>query len=212
MNEVNNEADLSGERIAKVSRRSEIRSTHLTKTSIKDSKGLLVLSSKYRKGDLIRLYNDDGSLWYGFSFYYDDSDGKFEYANEDFAPFAFHQDHFLLALKLIAEDEYRYEVVVNETSGLKKFVKKSDKNFDFESWKDHVLKAFAVRFNAQENPLRDEPDGRVEDLDLSEGTTFRPIKVDGAWLEVQLDGEPSKSGWIRWRDRDDLLVELIYFA
>src|SRR5687767_1862872 len=52
--------------------------------SIKNSIGLVVLSDKYPsskneikdKDDFIRFYNEDGSLWYEFTYYYDDSDGK----------------------------------------------------------------------------------------------------------------------------------------
>jgi len=67
----------------------------------------------------VRFYNEDGSLWYEFTFYYDDSDGKFEYANENFNPFAFHPNNFLLDLKSRGEDGNRYEVVVNEETGWK---------------------------------------------------------------------------------------------
>lgn len=100
--------------------------------SVKDSIGLVVLSDKYpssdeikEKDDFVRFYNEDGSLWYEFTFYYDDSDGKFEYENDDFRPLSFHPDHFLLVLRCIDEDKDRYKVIVNENKEITKFVKKS---------------------------------------------------------------------------------------
>jgi hypothetical protein len=44
--------------------------------SIKNTKGLIVLSDQYGKNDFIRFYNEDGSIWYEFTYYYDDSDGN----------------------------------------------------------------------------------------------------------------------------------------
>jgi hypothetical protein len=195
----------------------ELPTVQADTTSIKDTKGLIVLSSKYGKSDFVRFYNDDGSLWYEFKFYYGDKDGKFEYENENFAPFAFHQDYFLLALKCTGEDQNRYEVIVNEDTGLKKFVKKDDAALKFQSWEDHIKGAFAVKFNQVENPLRESPEGKVKNVGLPEDVTFHPVQVNGEWLKVRWDGsqEPKKdagSGWVKWRDHNQILVELFYFA
>ena len=91
---------------------------------VKETKGLIILSDRHSKNDFVCFYNKDGSLWYEFTFYYDDKDGKFEYENKNFDPFAFHPDYFLLALKCVGSDKNRYEVIVNEKKRLRKFVKK----------------------------------------------------------------------------------------
>src|SRR5688500_357148 len=90
-----NERDVN-ENANRTTAQSELPAGGVHKTSIKGTKGLIVLSDRYSKNGFIRFYNDDASLWYEFTFYYDDKDGKFEYENDDFAPFAFHQDYFLL--------------------------------------------------------------------------------------------------------------------
>jgi hypothetical protein len=190
---------------------------HVANTSIKNTKGLLVLSDRYSKDEFIRFYNDDGSLWYEFTFYYDDKDGKFEYENANFAPFAFHRDYFLLALKCTSEDKNRYEVIVNEETGLRKFVKKDDPTLKFQSWEDHVKGAFAVKFNQRENPLRGFPKDKVNSIGLPNDVTLHPVEVNGDWLKVRWDGlpDPKKaagSGWVKWRDDNQILVELFYFA
>ncbi|MEZ5423977.1 MAG: hypothetical protein R2682_12925 [Pyrinomonadaceae bacterium] len=201
----------------KASTHSESQPVQADKTSIKNTKGLIVVSKGYGKNDFVRFYNDDGSLWYEFTFYYDDSDGKFEYENENFEPFAFHPDYFVLALKCVGEDQTRYEVIVNEKTGLKKFVKKGDSALKFETWEGHIVKAFAVKFDPKENALRDAPDGKVKNVDLPEDVTFHPVQVNGEWLKVRWDGsqQPKKdagSGWVKWRDDNQILVELFYFA
>jgi len=202
----------------KATTQNKVEPVQTEKTFIGNVKGLLVLNSqRHDRKDFIRFYNDDGTLWYEFTFYYDDSDGKFEYENENFAPFAFHQDYFLLALRLAGEDKKRYEVFVNEDTGLKKFVKKSDKGLKFQSWEEHVKGAFAVEFNQPENPLRESPDGKVKNVDLPKEVTFHPVQVNGEWLKVRWDGAklPKKdagSGWVKWRNNDQILIELFYFA
>lgn len=188
----------------------------IDKSVIKNTKGLIVLSGRYGKSDYIRFYNEDGTLWYEFTFYYATAGGKFE-SNEDFLPFAFHPDYFSLALKCTGEDKNRYEVIVNEETELKKFVRKDDPTLKFETWDEHVTKAFAVDFNQAENPLRESPDGKAKNVDLPKELTFHPVEVKGEWLKVRWDGlqQPKKDaglGWVKWRDNDHILVELFYFA
>lgn len=142
------------------------------------TKGLLVLSDNYEKPiDFIRFYNKDGSLWYEFTFYYDDSDGKFEYENDDFRPFSFHSDYFTLALKLVDEKAIFYEVVVNEDTKLKKYVKKADKNLKFETWEQHILHTFAIDFNELENPVRETPNGKIKKDDFSNIDRFAAADI-----------------------------------
>jgi hypothetical protein len=184
--------------------------------SIKNAKGLIVLSDQYGKNDFIRFYNEDGSLWYEFTFYYDDSDGKFEYKNENFQPFAFHQDYFSLALKCIGEDKNRYEVIVNEETGLKKFVKKNEPTLKFQHWEDHITKAFAVDFNRDENSLLEIPKGKIKVVQLPNEITFYPVKIEGEWLKVSWNitkhEDNAGSGWIKWKADEKLLIDLFYFA
>lgn len=190
--------------------------------SIKNTKGLIVLSEQYGKTDFIRFYNQDGSLWYQFTFYYDDSDGKFEYENENFAPFSFHQDYFVLALKCVGEDADRYEVIVNEKTGLRKFVRKDDKTLKFETWEQHILKTFAVDFDRESNPLRETPGGKIKIIELPKEVVFHPVEISGEWLKVRWDSPKtvrrnkksnnSKFGWVKWRENNKILIELFYFS
>jgi len=185
--------------------------------ALKNSLGVISLNEKgYGKDEFIHIYNQDGSLWYKFSFYYDDSDGKFEYANENFNPFAFHPDYFVLALKCVGEDENRYEVIVDEETGLKKFVRKDDTILKFETWEKHILKTFAVDFNREQNPLREAPEGQVKTAVLPKEATFHPVEINGEWLKVRWDsskkaGKNGKFGWVKWREDNKILVELFYF-
>lgn len=188
---------------------------------IEGKKGLVVLADGYNKpNDFLRFYNEDGSLWYEFTFYYDDSDGKFEYENDEFRPYAFHPDNFLLALKYLDEDASRFKVVVNEDKGLVKYVNKADKNLQFQTWEAHILKAFSIKFNEKENPLREMPDGKIKKFDYSNHQIFDAVEIQGEWLKVKwntesnTDSGQSKTdfGWIKWKQNEKLLISWSYFA
>jgi hypothetical protein len=189
--------------------------------SIKGIKGLIVLSEEGEKSkDFIHFYNEEGSLWYEFTFYYEDKDGKFEYENSEFRVFAFHPDYHVLALKLVSEDSNRYQVIVNEETGLIKYVKKTDKNLKFETLEEYVLSMFAVGFNEKENPIIESPKGKTKKTITykKDNVFFFPIEIKGEWLKIKWDikDNPNKYvsdfGWIRWRNKDKLLIELFNFA
>jgi hypothetical protein len=188
------------------------------KTDVENSLGVVSLNEKgYGKDKFIHIYNQDGGIWYRFTYYYDGSDGKFEYANENFNPFAFHPDYFVLALKCVGEDENRYEVIVNEETGLKKFVRKDDATLKFETWEKHILKTFAVDFDREQNPLRETPEGQVKDFVLPKEATFHPVEVNGEWLKIRWDSSKKavkndKFGWVKWKENNKILIELFYFS
>jgi hypothetical protein len=193
-------------------------------TSIKDTLGLITLSDKYPSGkneikdknDFIRFYNEDGSLWYEFTFYYDDSDGEFEYQNDNFRAFAFHPDHFLLSLMCVGEDKNRYQVVVNEEPELKKYVKKSDDNLKLESWSEHILKTFSIDLEKGKNTIFETPDGKEIKPDLEAMDRFEAVEVKGDWLKVKWEisgkSKENKTGWVRWKKDDVILISWFYFA
>lgn len=186
---------------------------------IKNTKGVLVLG-QFRKGDFVRFYNQDQTLWYEFTYFYDDSDGKFEYDNDDFKPFAFHQDYFLLVLKCTEANDKLYEVIVNEETGLRKYVKANDPVFKFETWPELVLSTFAVNFEKKTNPVLEAPAGQMRKDIFPREITLRPVEIRGDWLKIEWQTEPgqrtgnnkSATGWVRWNEDGKLLIELYFFT
>lgn len=183
-------------------------------SNIKDTRGVVVLN-KFVKGDFVRFYNADGSLWYEFSYFYDDSDGKYDYDNDDFRPFAFHVDYFLLVLKCTDNNAKVLEVVVNEETGLRKYVKANDPVLKLEPWDKFVIGVFAVGFEQKANPLREAPNGQLKKVAVPKDAIFRPVETQGEWLKVRWDsaGEETTKikrngdGWIRWRNNEALLID-----
>ncbi len=194
-----------------------MKSQQTRRTNIAKTIGMIVLSEGYGKNDFLRFYNSDGSLWYQFTFFFNDKDGAFPYANDDFAPFSFHPDNFLLALKCIGEHDAVYEVIVNEETGLKKFIKKSDPAFALESLEEHIVKAFAVSIDDESNPIRNTPSRTGKLINGTKEATLHPIQIEGDWLKVRWDS-PTESqstinyGWVKWRSDNVIIIEIFYFS
>jgi hypothetical protein len=195
------------------------RNTPEGRLNIKNTRGVVVLN-KYGKGDFVRFYNADGSLWYEFTFYFDESGGKFPYANDDFRPFAFHPGYFLLVLRCTETPDNFFEVVVNEESGLRKYVRANDPVLKLETWDKFVLSVFAVTFDQKANPILQAPNGQPNTVAIPSDANFRPVETDGDWLKIRWDAaadpagkpKPIGSGWIRWKNAGKLLVDFSYFA
>jgi hypothetical protein len=187
--------------------------------SIKNTIGVVTLNDKAPDPDkrqMIQFFNKDGTLWYEFSFYNDEGAGKPASTNVDFRPLSFHLDYFVLALKCIATDASRFEVVVNEATGLTKYLRKSDRALKLDTWEDHILRLFAVDFNRLKNPVLSAPSGNVISIRIPKDTFFHPVEIKGNWLKVRWDvtdeGKNTRYGWIKWKENSNLIIDFIYFA
>jgi hypothetical protein len=171
--------------------------------------------------DIIRLFNDDGSLWYEFSYFEENALSYLKKPNADFTPFGFDPDIFELILKCVRSDANRYEVIVNEESGLRKFVRRNDPILKFQQWEEHVAKWGMVGFDVSTNPARSKPDINADIIRIPTLSTdyviyFHPDKIDGAWLRVRWNLSESGAkyqkqnknefGWIRWRNEENSLM------
>jgi hypothetical protein len=197
-----------------------MESTPGEKNSLEDAIGLITLNKKiYSRASRLQFFNEDGSLWYEFSFYEDDADQNLNRSKVDFQPFSFHPDYFVLALKCVSEDSNRFQVVVNETTGLKKFIRRYDAVFVFQTWQQHILDLFAVGVDRSNNPLRMSPTDSVQSIRVpSTDMTFHPVRIDGNWLKVSWNVSDERKnkrvgyGWVKWKHNHKLLVEFFYFS
>ena len=187
-------------------------------TSIEKTIGVLTLNSPvHKKNSQLRFFNKDGSLWYQYSFYGDA--GVPSSTRADFQPFAFHPDYFLLVVKCVRRHVDRWEVVVNEATGLTKLVRVEDRNLKFETWGDHILKLFAVNFDQAVNPVRTAPSSRRNSIHLADKMIYQPVQIRGYWLRIRAVSPNNerlrsdiRTGWIKWRDAKNLLIEPFYFS
>lgn len=158
--------------------------------------------------DVYNFYNDDGSLWYAVAWheanplYYGRND------NPEFRPVKPMMQSGP-EVRLVAECDHWYKVIVNEASKTARFVLKSDPLFVKKDWETTIVNGAQIRVDLTLNPLRQKPDGDVL-KPIPDGLKYlQPIEIRGAWVFVSGKSETtgsSASGWVRWRDGDELLI------
>ena len=163
--------------------------------------GVLVLSSNY-KGELISIFNVDGSLWQSFRYIDTFSDNKI-------SPLAFKPENALLVFKCLGKIDGFYKIIASENGKEIKLIKIQDANFQFQTWEQHLPTLFSVDFDINENPLRVEPNDTARSLPFNQENFYHPVKTEGDWLMLRHDD--GTEGWVKWRDGNgDLLLELYY--
>lgn len=186
-----------------------IRLQDTTYTRIGNAFGVVTLTGSYARGDTVKLYNEDGSLWYQLAFY--DNDWASGLPSE-FRPRAFHPDAVILAFDVVEDLGPAYRVIVNKETGLRKRIPKSS-FLKFQTWEEYVLGSFAVGFDTIANPMRRTPNGEREANPRSGDHPFRPVSIQGEWLQIKWGREGAEShAWIRWREVNRLLIYVFHFA
>lgn len=174
--------------------------------NIENTLGVLVFQSIKKPG--FEIYNENGTLWKQLDIADFSSNSK-----DSILPFALSPDNFLLVFKCRNIVNDNYEIIVNEELGLKKYIKKNDKNFIFETWEKHILAAFSVEFNSQTNPIYSEPSIVSNIIAKDNDEFYYPVQVKDDWLKIKWgENDNLNYGWIKWRSENKILIELFYFA
>jgi len=185
------------------------------KVEIANSLGIVTLKNgcSMTADDTIKLYNDDQTLWHAFSYYYDDSDGKYDFKNEHFRPFAFHPDYFTLGL--IAKEKVSkntYKVEVNQNTGEEKLLRLPP-YLMLQSWEEHILNAYAIQFNAATNSPKAQPKANAQSRELPNLASYQPIGIKGDWLQLKWKkGDTFEYGWVKWQEGGFLCIMLFYMS
>lgn len=184
-----------------------------TNIPIDSIKGVITLGTNFNIADTISIYNIDGSLWYRFSFEYDDSDGIYDFYNKEFNPFAFNPDYYTLALKVVSmEIPEVCNVIVNEDSGLQKIIKlNSSSGLEFKNFEEYILSSSSISFDPEVNELLDDIEGSPLVLLAINNITVIPLKIRKDWMEVRVRNNNSNTdqvGWIKWKMDGKMLISL----
>ena len=107
------------------------------------------------------------------------------------------------------------EVVVNDEKDETMWVKKSGKVRPI-SWLEFLHQMFVIeRENPESNPICTKPDKGSSKLQYTGTDLFKARSIKADWMEIytleganESDGVKEKisSGWIRWRDKDGLII------
>ncbi len=186
--------------------------------NLRNSRGLIRTNNESAlKANSLLIYNKDGSVWYEFQFSSANNTQQSTSDGGPFRPFRYDPSEHNVAFNLIGETARYYEVIVNEESGITKYVKKDDPILRRGTWDQYILECFAVGFDSRSNPLSQNPNGQPADVVSQKSETFHPEKISGNWLKVQWrenddEKRPARSGWIRWKEDNRIVIELFETA
>lgn len=159
--------------------------------------------------DTVRIYDNEGSLWYEYSL---DEKHPLYYKknpNPNYKPFCvFEARQTCIRLKAISPNWY--EVFVDEKNQQTKFMAIRDPFLMRETFESYIPFSHMVTFDRENNPLYEKPDGRIKNFAYKEEDLFSPRYTKGEWLKVEIRRKPKlvprEFGWIRWkRDREILI-------
>jgi hypothetical protein len=181
---------------------------------------LRISGDEHRMANYFRLYEPDGTVWFGFSL----NSGEPEYISKknkpEFVPLSKDREEWpkRVILRMVGESEHWYEVEVNEQTRATKFILKSEPRMWAKvTWEYAILNGRKDGDNyiyTDENRelLRDGPDGKIkEERDILDTNRLMVLKVDGDWAYVFVgDSSAWMKGWIRWRNGREFLVGTVF--
>lgn len=174
----------------------------ITNTAL-DSINVVALKEDYSKG-AIQLYNQDGTIWKTFEVTDDFSDNSI-------VPSAIKPEDRIMVFIVVGRKNNLYSIIVNEDKNIVKYIKPNNPYFNYETWQQHIIKAFSVDFSPTTNPIKAEPSNTEKTLPFDKEQFYHPVEVKGDWLKVKDDDD--REGWIKWRNaKGELLVQIYYEA
>lgn len=188
--------------------------------NIENSLGLLITDEekRYKPGSTITIFNQDGSVWFKFTFPDQTNNEVIKLYKENLRPFRLMPNEYWVVFNCVGQNRDYYKVVVNEDTKLKKFVKKENSFFNFITWEQYILDSFAVKFNWKKNPLRKKINGESFDIEMSRRLTFHTEEIKGEWLKIRwydTDDKEKKQprfGWIKWKKDNKIIVQIFEVA
>lgn len=153
--------------------------------------GVIVVSNGYEYGDTITIHDEKKAVLQQISVT---------------------EEYRVLALNCIDKDSINYKVqFADNRMG---FINKNSNKVSFETWEEHILNTFSLGFEYDTNPLKKEPYEKSENIIYNGDEFYHPVKIKGDWLQVRwgYKEDPKNFAWIKWKEKNKLLIELFYFA
>jgi len=238
----NKNKDLSSSRTVKksLSKHSitELRDVKIELSSIYDtvfkSIGILMINDDDTP-DFI-LFNPDGSQYLDVSYTNDSFElnnlkiGLYDVERTStnlsdsfgFNPYSFYPETGnLIYFKCIGATKSFYLVLVNDNPLDYKLLSTSNPYFSFQKWEDHVFKSF-IYFDLSETPFHvypNSPEKQFLSHEYVGDDGFDALEIQGEWMKVgcklgctECESLKGFTGWIKWRDGYNLLIDLRYIC
>lgn len=128
-------------------------------------------------------------------------------------PEGFTMEDNQLIFRCKSEERFWIEIIVNNETGESLWLKKS-KAIDLNTWDGFLKEAFMISRNDYLQEIRTQPNDEAKEIPFEGDECFQVKTVRGDWIQIftapHCDdvGEGSlKSGWIKWKEGNKLLID-----
>ena len=198
------------------------------------SKGLIIFNpSDINLKKDFEILNEDNTLYATINFSLDKIIIKGQhfsleqFANDDslrneygFFPKAFFPDQTIFQFEYINLINNVAEIYINKELGKKKKIKLKGDLFKAESWKEHLIGCM-IDFNCEINPIRATMHDNSNSLgyeNSGENYIFVISEIVGDWIKIECadicefpcNSGNKYDGWIKWKNSNKLLIQLLY--
>ena len=130
-----------------------------------------------------------------------------------FVPAHLKMDYNVLNLRLISVSPEFIEVMVNERTGQTTYMDRSKNKLIY--WPEFLLSINSVEpVSREDNPVRIKPLNHA--AVVSKAYSFlQPLKIRRQWMQVELQDDDYKShgkGWVKWKDKGELIISYSLFS
>jgi len=162
----------------------------------------------------MKVYNEDGSVWKNLFLVVKSSPFPFSGLVSGIEPRVSSPGYHRLLFDCTKIKGDRYEVIINDSSGLKKYLHMDSKSsFVFETWDKFISQVIPYdhfHFDPITNPARESPDqsSKIINLENDEDIlTVTGVEMKGDWMKIKTDDEPFRYGWIKWRKDNRVILD-----
>jgi hypothetical protein len=129
-------------------------------------------------------------------------------------------DYFAFTFRCLTKTDKWFEIIVNIQTEKTYWLKKTDST-KFKSWEEYLKDMFGIeRLSNYPQKIRTEPTENSQEIEYQGTDCFEVKSMKGDWIEITTPDycdenftdskTPIKSGWIRWRKGDELVIN--YFT
>ena len=183
--------------------------------------GIGVVSVKFDEKTVLSFYSktSDAKPKQILEFFNDESIKSINIKNLEkqqkwLAPEVLWIDYNYFVFRCKSQTNDAFEVIVNNETGTTLWLKKS-KSTVFKTWENYMKGMFMIKRveTSIANDIRRKADDNAEENIFTGEECFQVKSMKGDWIEISTgesceeDGSILDSGWIKWRDKNKLLIE-----
>jgi len=129
-------------------------------------------------------------------------------------------DYFAFTFRCLTKTDNWFEIIVNNENGETYWIKKTETT-KFKNWEEYLKDMFGVaRLSSFPQKIKTEPTEDLQEIKYQGTDCFAVKSMKGDWIEITTpdycdenftDSKTQiKSGWIKWRQGNKLIIE--YFT